>query len=119
MLPDTAEHRQDTIQLQARLAAVMSMLAAQRTAVERLRGERDTLCAERDTFRAERDTANTEVEKLRLMIRQLQRAQYGQRSERLDPGQLQLGLLQDDFLAFAETLRHHAQHIGFSARAAG
>ena len=26
------------------------------------------------------------------MIRQLQRAQYGQRSERLDPGQLQLGL---------------------------
>jgi len=85
MLPDTAEHRQDTIQLQARLAAVMSTLAAQSTAVERLRGERDTL-------RAERDTANTEVEKLRLMIRQLQRAQYGQRSERLDPDQLQLGL---------------------------
>lgn len=65
MLPDTAEHRQDTIQLQARLAAVMSTLAAQSTAVERLRGERDIL-------RAERDTANTEVEKLRLMIRQLE-----------------------------------------------
>lgn len=33
-----------------------------------------------------------EIERLRLMIRQLQRAQYGRRSERLDPDQLALGL---------------------------
>jgi transposase len=33
-----------------------------------------------------------EIEKLRLLIRQLQRGQFGRRSERLDPDQLQLGL---------------------------
>ena len=33
-----------------------------------------------------------EIARLRLMIRQLQRAQYGRRSERLDPGQLALAL---------------------------
>jgi transposase len=33
-----------------------------------------------------------EIEKLRLIIRQLQRSQFGRRSERLDPDQLQFGL---------------------------
>jgi transposase len=33
-----------------------------------------------------------EIEKLRLIVRQLQRGQFGPRSERLDPDQLQLGL---------------------------
>src|SRR5689334_2181225 len=33
-----------------------------------------------------------EIERLQLIIRQLQRAQYGRRSERLDPDQLALGL---------------------------
>src|SRR4051794_1142527 len=47
---------------------------------------------ERDTVLAERDTARAEIEKLRLLIRQLQRGQFGRRSERLDPDQLQLGL---------------------------
>ena len=47
---------------------------------------------ERDTVLAERDAAQAEVEKLRLLIRQLQRGQFGRRSERLDPDQLQLGL---------------------------
>ena len=45
-----------------------------------------------DAAEAERDTAAAEIDKLRLMIRQLQRAQYGRRSETLDPDQLQLGL---------------------------
>jgi transposase len=35
---------------------------------------------------------NGEIERLQLIIRQLQRAQYGRRSERLDPDQLALGL---------------------------
>ena len=41
---------------------------------------------------SERDAAQAEIEKLRLLIRQLQRGRFGRRSERLDPDQLQLGL---------------------------
>src|SRR5919206_1563709 len=47
---------------------------------------------ERDTVLAERDAACAEIEKLRLLIRRLQRGRFGRRSERLDPDQLQLGL---------------------------
>src|SRR4051812_36745164 len=47
---------------------------------------------ERDTVTAERDAAQAEIEKLRLLIRRLQRGQFGRRSERLDPDQLRLGL---------------------------
>jgi transposase len=35
---------------------------------------------------------DTEIERLRSIIKQLQRAQFGRRSERLDPDQLALGL---------------------------
>jgi len=38
------------------------------------------------------ETGNGEIERLRQIIRQLQRAQYGRRSERLDPDQLALAL---------------------------
>ena len=38
------------------------------------------------------ETAEAEVDKLHLLIKQLQRALYGRRSERLDADQLQLGL---------------------------
>ncbi len=51
-----------------------------------------SLQVERDTVLAERDAAQAEIEKLRLLIRQLQRGQFGRRSEKLDPDQLQLGL---------------------------
>ena len=54
--------------------------------------ERDAVRTERDLVREERDAAQAEIEKLRLLIRQLQRSQFGRRSERLDPDQLQLGL---------------------------
>ena len=47
---------------------------------------------ERDTVLAERDAAQAEIEKLRLLIRRLQRGRFGRRSEKLDPDQLQLGL---------------------------
>jgi transposase len=76
---------QNPVQLQAQLAAVTALLEDQASAVERLRAERDSL-------RVERDTAAAEVDKLRLMIQQLLRVQYGRRSETLDPDQLQLGL---------------------------
>src|SRR4051794_14999115 len=54
--------------------------------------ERDAVRTERDLIREERDAAQAEIEKLRLLIRQLQRARFGRRSEKLDPDQLQLGL---------------------------
>src|SRR3712207_6394780 len=57
-----------------------------------LQAERDTALAERDIIRTKFDAAQTEIEKLRLLIRQLQRGQFGRRSEKLDPDQLQLGL---------------------------
>jgi transposase len=52
---------------------------------------RSTL-AERDTARAERDHAIEQIERLRHLLRELQRAHFGRRSERLDPDQLQLAL---------------------------
>src|SRR3954449_9510686 len=73
--------------------------AGERSRITSLEIERDTILAERDAARTERDlirekhdTAQAEIEKLRLLIRQLQRGQFGRRSERLDPDQLQLGL---------------------------
>src|SRR3712207_8644907 len=57
-----------------------------------LQAKYDTVLVERDTLRAEHDAAQAEIEKLRLLIRQLQRGQFGRRSEKLDPDQLQLGL---------------------------
>src|ERR687885_182267 len=51
-----------------------------------------SLQAKYDTVLVERDAAQAEIEKLRLLIRQLQRRQFGRRSEKLDPDQLQLGL---------------------------
>src|SRR3954470_21164360 len=51
-----------------------------------------SLQAERDTAWSERDAAQAEIEKLRLLIRRLQRGHVGWRWERLDPDQLQLGL---------------------------
>jgi transposase len=47
---------------------------------------------ERDTAQSRQEAAQAEIEKLRLLIRQLQRGRFGRRSERLDPDQLQLGL---------------------------
>jgi transposase len=48
--------------------------------------------AERDAAVAERDLALSQNERLRLLLRQLQRAQFGRRSEKLDADQLQLAL---------------------------
>lgn len=43
-------------------------------------------------IKTERDLHAAEIERLRLLIKQLQRMQFGRRSERLDPDQLQLAL---------------------------
>ena len=74
------------------LQQMTEVVAAERSQDMLSQIERDTVLAERDTVRAERDAAQAEIEKLRLLIRQLQRGQFGRRSEQLDPDQLQLGL---------------------------
>src|SRR3954453_14685057 len=68
-----------------------------------------SLRAEHDTVLAERDAAQAEIEKLRLLIRQLQRNRFGRRSERLDPDPLQLGLEDlEQTAAVAEAAREAA-----------
>lgn len=47
-----------------------------------------TARAERDAAIAERDHALSQIDRLRHLLRQLQRAQFGRRSEKLDPEQL-------------------------------
>src|SRR3954470_22651925 len=74
------------------LQHMTEVVAAERSRIGALEIEHATALAERDAVCAERDAAQAEVEKLRLLIRQLQRNRFGRRSERLDPDQLQLGL---------------------------
>jgi transposase len=81
------------------LQQMAEVTAGERFRIISLEMERDTILAERDAARIERDlirekhdAAQAEIEKLRLLIRQLQRGQFGRRSEKLDPDQLQLGL---------------------------
>ena len=47
-------------------------------------------CAERDTALAERDHLQSQNDRLQHLLRQLQRAQFGRSSEKLDPDQLHL-----------------------------
>jgi transposase len=81
------------------LQQMAEVTAGERSRITSLEIERDTILAERDAARTERDlirekhdAAQAEIENLRLLIRQLQRGQFGRRSEKLDPDQLQLGL---------------------------
>jgi transposase len=48
--------------------------------------------AERDAALAERDHLQSQNDRLQHLLRQLQRAQFGRRSEKLDPDQLHLAL---------------------------
>src|SRR5215212_10235149 len=82
----------DPDQLLCHLQQMAEVVARQDASLVSLQAERDTVLAERDLIREKHDAAQAEVEKLRLLIRQLQRGQFGRRSERLDPDQLQLGL---------------------------
>src|SRR3954452_20980501 len=58
--------------------------------------------AERDAERAEKAQLASQNDRLRHLIRQLQRLQFGRRSEKLDPDQLALAL-EDVEQAIAET----------------
>src|SRR3712207_9141260 len=89
----------DPDRLLRHLRQMTEVIAQQNAALVSLQAEHDAVLAERDAARTERDlvrekhdAAQAEIEKLRLLLRQLQRARFGRRSERLDPDQLQLGL---------------------------
>src|SRR5215213_3704859 len=73
-------------------AGELSRITALEIEFDTVLTERDAARTERDLIREKHDAAQAEIEKLRLLIRQLQRRQFGRRSERLDPDQLQLGL---------------------------
>jgi transposase len=82
-------HLQQMVEVVAQQNASLASLQAEHDTVL---AERDAVRTERDLVREERDAAQDEIEKLWLLIRRLQRGQFGRRSERLDPDQLQLGL---------------------------
>src|ERR1700748_3330955 len=56
------------------------------------RAERDAERAEKEQRVTERDKLAAQNDRLRHLIRQLQRMQFGRRSEKLDPDQLNLAL---------------------------
>src|SRR5829696_2715613 len=82
----------DPDRLLQHLQQMNEVVTRQNASLVSLQAKYDTVLTEQDTLRAERDAAQAEIEKLRLLIRQLQRGQFGRRSEKLDPDQLQLGL---------------------------
>ena len=56
------------------------------------RAQLNSAIAERDVLIIERDAALSQNDRLRHLLRQLQRMKFGRRSERLDPDQLQLAI---------------------------
>src|SRR5829696_4698691 len=100
------------------LQQTMEVVTAQRSRITTLEIEHATALAERDTVCAECDAAQAEIEKLRLLIRQLQRGQFGRRSERLDPDQLKLGLEDlEQAVAAAEAAQEAASRSSDTPRA--
>ena len=67
-------------------------IAALRALVLAAHAERDAERAEKARLIEERDQLAGQNDRLRHLIRQLQRMQFGRRSEKLDPDQLNLAL---------------------------
>src|SRR3954449_11780624 len=79
------QQKASLVSLQAKHDTVLAERDAVRTECQVVRTERDLL-------REEHEAAQAEVEKLRLLIRPLQRGQSGRRTGKRDPDQLRLGL---------------------------
>src|SRR3954468_20993702 len=67
-------------------------VAALRAMLVEVWAERDAECAEKAQLAAECDQLANQNDRLRHLIRQLQRLRFGRRSEKLDPDQLNLAL---------------------------
>jgi len=83
--------------------------------VEALHALIGDLVRERDSARAE---AEAEIARLRGILKTLQRMQFGRRSERLDPDQLQLGLedVAADLVELEEAADRNERRPGTAAR---
>src|SRR3954463_2207583 len=77
-------------------------VAALRAMLAQAWAERDAECAEKAQLAAECDQLASQNDRLRDLIRQLQRLRFGRRSEKLYPDQLNLAL-EDVEQAIAET----------------
>src|SRR5689334_24379576 len=100
----------DPDQLRQQLQRMIEVIEQQNATITALRRERDTAQSGQEAARAE-------IEKLQLLIRQLQRSQFGRRSEKLDPDQLQLGLEDlEQAVAAAEAARGAALTSGDAPR---
>ena len=94
----------------------MSEIANQLPAdIEALHALVVAVCAERDAAIAERDRALSHIDRLRHLLRQLQRAHFGKRSEKLDPDQLLLAL-EDIEQAIAESEAHDDKKDAIAAK---
>ncbi len=108
----------DPDRLLQHLQQMTEVVTRQNASLVSLQAEYDTVLTERDTLRAEHDAAQAEIEKLRLLIRQLQRGQSGRRSEKLDPDQLRLGLEDlEQTAAAAEAAQEEAARNSTTPRA--
>src|SRR3989304_8146808 len=84
MLPSTSPRESDS-NIAMPIDALPNDLDALRALVSSLSSERDAAIEECRRVTEQND-------RLHHLLRQLQRAQFGRRSERLDPGQMQLAL---------------------------
>jgi transposase len=85
MLTGHSEDMPNPDQLLARLIEMEGLMERQRAALNALE-------IERDHFKGAFEEADAERQRLELVVRQLVRAQFGRKSERLDPEQFQLTL---------------------------
>ena len=105
MSTDPALNLLNPDQLLARLIEMEGVIEQQKVALNAFDDERNDLKSERDHFKGAFEEADAERQRLELVIRQLLRAQFGRKSERLDPAQFQLTLenLEQDIAAAKAT----------------
>jgi transposase len=88
------------------------------TDVEVLQARLAMVLAERDAAIAERDQALSQNDRLRHLLQQLQRMQFGRRSEKLDPDQLALAFEDiEQAIAATEAADDKKDSVGARARA--
>ena len=94
MLPDLTDLPQDPDRLRTKLIEVSGLFEKQSVAFTAMQDQRDH-------FKVAFEEADAERQRLELVIKQLLRAQFGRKSERLDPEQFQLAFenLEQDLAA--------------------